>query len=142
MHDGVGLIFERQIPPKKSTLPFHTQRRRKMTINHYKASNRRRKWLDNHCHHRQAGQSNQQSTSIWRYLGSCETRLCKFHCRSCSTRGAIVLESFACQRCTTNQPDGTIHGSIVSPTRKVADREERHMAWRLVTVHRLAVMLV
>ena len=57
-----------------------------------------------------------QSTICWitLYFGSWGTRLCKFHCRSGSTRGAMDVQSFACQRYMTNQTDGTAKPRITT----------------------------
>ena len=78
------------------------------TTNEYfdKASKSTQKWLDDDRQHRQTGQSDPQSTKIWRYFRSWGTRICKSYCCICSRRGVIVLESFACQRYVTNQTDG------------------------------------
>ena len=65
---------------------------------HDKASKSTQKWLDNDRQQRQTTASNQQSTIFCRYFRWWETRLCKFHRRSCSTRGEIVLESLHANR--------------------------------------------
>ena len=79
-----------------------------MTTNEYydKASNRLPKWTDDDRQHRRTTTIIQQSMSMRFYLRLLATRICKFHCHSCSTRGDIVTESFACQRYVTNQTDG------------------------------------
>ena len=80
-----------------------------MTTNEYydKASNRLPKWTDDDRQHRRTTTIIQQSMSMRFYLRLLATRICKFHCHSCSTRGDIVTESFACQRYVTNQTDGS-----------------------------------
>ena len=76
------------------------------TTYHDKASNRRQKRVDDDRQHRKTTASNQQSTYLCQYFRSLATRIYKYHCRSCSTRGAIDAQSFACQRYMTNQTDG------------------------------------
>ena len=79
------------------------------TTYHDKVCKRQQKWLDDDRQHRQTTASNQQSTKRHFYLRLLATRWCKCHYCSCSTRGDIVTESFACQRYMTNQTDGSKH---------------------------------
>ena len=84
------------------------------TTNEYydKESKSTQKWLDDDRQHRQTTASNQQSTTFCSYFRSYETRLCKFHCCSCSTRGDIILEGFACQWCTGDRTDGIMTNTM------------------------------
>ena len=107
MYDGLGSIFVRQTLPEILLPKFHARQRRKIDIYYDKASNRLPKWTDDDRQHRRTTTIIQQSMSMRFYLRLLATRICKFHCHSCSTRGDIVTESFACQRYVTNQTDGT-----------------------------------
>ena len=75
-----------------------------------------KKRADNDRQHWQTKKDNQQSIAIRVQFGSWVTRIYKCYHRSCSTRGDIPAESFACQRYTTNQTDGSSlnSGSIVN----------------------------
>ena len=106
MYDGLGSIFVRQTLPEILLPEFHARQRRKIDIYYDKASNRLPKWTDDDRQHRRTTTIIQQSMSMRFYLRLLATRICKFHCHSCSTRGDIVTESFACQRYVTNQTDG------------------------------------
>ena len=72
-----------------------------------KVRKRQEKRADDDRQHRQTTVSNQQSTKRHVYLRLLATRICKWYCRICSTRGAIDTQSFAYQRYTANQTDGT-----------------------------------
>ena len=68
------------------------------TTYHDKASNWRQKRVDNDRQHRKTTTSNQQSTNLCQYFRSLATRIYKYHCRSCSTRGDILAESLHANR--------------------------------------------
>ena len=115
MYDGLGSIFVRQTLPEILLPKFHARQRRKIDIYYDKASNRLPKWTDDDRQHRRTTTIIQQSMSMHFYLRLLATRICKFHYCSCSTRGDIVTESFACQRYMTNQTDGV----CLEPDREV-----------------------
>ena len=71
--------------------------------------------------HRETLASNQQSTSEPFYLRSCETRLCKSCYCSCSTRGEIDAQSFACQAHPNHRSGIGIWGSTSAICRIIPD---------------------
>ena len=87
-----------------SARSFPRNRRPRLTLNddgngnfyYDKASNQRQKRADDDRQHQPTTASNQQSTSHINYLRSWGTRICRCHRSTCSTTGAIDVQSFAC----------------------------------------------